>query len=223
MFRELIKLFSKESLIDQAYSDVIEMLRDDREMYIEAIRSLRHSDTAELTIDFRERDKKINKLERRVRKKVLTHLTVQQGMNATAALVIASIVIDVERVGDYCKNFADLALIHPTRLDLGGFEKEYVAVETTITSRFDRTIKALEDYDSELGSQVLSEHAGISRFCDEMKVRLVKGEIPNLPPGEYASLALYTRYLKRIAAHLSNIASSVVNPFHRIGFKPKDM
>ena len=31
--------------------------------------------------------------------------------------------------------------------------------------------------------------------------------------------ALYTRYLKRIAAHLINIASSVFNPFERIGFR----
>ena len=31
--------------------------------------------------------------------------------------------------------------------------------------------------------------------------------------------ALYIRYLKRISAHLMNIASSVVNPFERIGFK----
>jgi phosphate uptake regulator len=223
MFKELIKLFSKERLIDQAYSDVIDMLRDDQEMYQEAIRSLRHSDSSELRLDFRKRDKKINKLERRVRKKVLTHLTVQQGMNATAALVIASIVIDVERVGDYCKNFADLASIHPARLDLNGYEREYEKTEKTIVTRFERTIRALETYDVELAKQVLGEHPEISKFCDDMKERLVKGTVPDLAAGEYATLALYTRYLKRIAAHLSNIASSVVNPFHRIGFKPKDM
>jgi hypothetical protein len=30
---------------------------------------------------------------------------------------------------------------------------------------------------------------------------------------------LYLRYLKRVSAHLKNIASSVVNPFDRIGFR----
>jgi hypothetical protein len=29
---------------------------------------------------------------------------------------------------------------------------------------------------------------------------------------------MYSRYLKRIAAHLINVASSVVNPFEGIGF-----
>ena len=32
--------------------------------------------------------------------------------------------------------------------------------------------------------------------------------------------ALASRYTKRISAHLSNLASSVVNPFDRIGFRP---
>jgi hypothetical protein len=29
------------------------------------------------------------------------------------------------------------------------------------------------------------------------------------------------RYLKRVSAHLKNVASSVVNPYHRIGFREK--
>ena len=31
----------------------------------------------------------------------------------------------------------------------------------------------------------------------------------------------YFRYLKRINAHLRNIISSVINPYDRIGYKPK--
>jgi len=30
---------------------------------------------------------------------------------------------------------------------------------------------------------------------------------------------MYSRYLKRIAAHSRNLISSVVNPFERIGYK----
>jgi len=29
------------------------------------------------------------------------------------------------------------------------------------------------------------------------------------------------RYLKRVSAHLKNVATSVVNPYHRIGYKEK--
>jgi phosphate uptake regulator len=36
-------------------------------------------------------------------------------------------------------------------------------------------------------------------------------------------LALYARHLKRINSHLNNIATSIVNPFPRIGFREKRM
>jgi len=39
---------------------------------------------------------------------------------------------------------------------------------------------------------------------------------------EAVSTALYVRFLKRISAHLMNIASSIVNPFDRIGFRDDD-
>ena len=51
---------------------------------------------------------------------------------------------------------------------------------------------------------------------------LIGHEDPGLPCNEAVSTALYVRFLKRISAHLMNIASSVVNPFDRIGFRDDD-
>jgi len=222
MLRKLLELFSRESLLDQAHADIITMLKEDNEMFGEAIRTLRHSDTAELRFDFQEKDRYINKLEREVRKKVITHLSVQQGFNISAALVITAIVHDVERIGDYCKNIAELASLHPKEMALGELEGGFQDIEKAISNRFDKTIKALEEIDVDIANTVLDEHPGITRFCDSVVRALVNEEISDLKPGEYASLALYARYLKRTASHLSNIASSIVNPFHRIGFRPKD-
>ena len=33
------------------------------------------------------------------------------------------------------------------------------------------------------------------------------------------AFALYLRFLKRIASHLMNVATSIINPFHKIGVK----
>jgi len=221
MLKAIIKLFNRESLLDQAYSDVLTMLKEDKEMFDEAIRSLRYSDTAELRFDFREKDRMINKFEREVRKKVLTHLSVQQGFDVSAALVITSIVHDVERLGDYCKNIADLARLHPTRLLLGKHEMDFNSIEEAVSTRFQNTIIALETFDTNLAETILDRHSDITRFCDQFVKMLVDEKVDDLEAGGYATLALYTRYLKRITSHLSNIASSIVNPFHRIGFKPK--
>ena len=45
---------------------------------------------------------------------------------------------------------------------------------------------------------------------------------PNLAVTEAVSTALYARYLKRISAHMMNVASSMVNPFDRIGFRQEE-
>jgi hypothetical protein len=61
----------------------------------------------------------------------------------------------------------------------------------------------------------------VSEVCDQIVDDVVRGKTDTLRPGDAAALALYTRYLKRISAHLKNVLSSVVNPFHRIGYKEK--
>lgn len=221
MLKALIKLFNRETLLDQAYSDVITMLKEDQDMFDEAVRTLRRSSTSKLPFDFREKDRRINKFEREVRKKVLTHLSIQQGFDVSAALVVTSIVHDVERIGDYCKNIAELAMMHPKRLELGDLEDLYDNAEKVISGRLKNTTAALESFDTERAVTVLEDHRGITKGCDKMIKKLVNERIGNLSSGEYATLALYTRYLKRTSAHITNIASSVVNPFHRIGFKPK--
>jgi len=57
--------------------------------------------------------------------------------------------------------------------------------------------------------------------CDAIVTGLIKAEDQTLTAADAVSTALYARYLKRIAAHLINVSSSVVNPFERIGFREK--
>ena len=61
----------------------------------------------------------------------------------------------------------------------------------------------------------------IAKVSDENLMALVKQIDPTITAGSAAALALYFRSLKRINAHLRNVATGVVNPFHRIGYKPK--
>lgn len=48
---------------------------------------------------------------------------------------------------------------------------------------------------------------------------MIKGRDDSLSRGDTVTLALYVRYLKRVAAHLSNVLSSVLNPFELIGYR----
>ncbi len=223
MYKKFIELFGKENLLDHALETTIKMLESDLEMFRASKESLRDNDNAELPFDIYEKDKQINKYEREVRRNVLTHLTITGVHNIVPGLALVSIVIDVERIGDFTKNIAELAKAHPTRLDAGDFENDLVEIEKFIFIRFDQINKVLSGPDVDLARQMMAEHRDISSQCDKMMADIISGKITLPTASDAVVLALYSRYLKRVASHLTNIASSIVNPFPRIGFRSKDM
>ena len=222
MYKKFIELFGKENLLDQAFETTIKMLQSDLEMFKASKESLRNRDNAKLPFNIYEKDKQINKFEREVRRNVLTHLTISGVHNIVPGLALVSIVVDVERLGDYAKNITELATAHPSRLVAGAYEKDLEEIEGTILLRFDQIIKVLTGPDSELAQSMMLEHRGLSTRCDNIVSDLIRGKDVPESSSDAIVLALYIRYLKRIEAHLTNIASSIVNPFPRIGFRSKD-
>ena len=136
------------------------MLDVDREMFVESVSSLRNRDTSELKIDFRNKDLMINEYEREVRKKVLTHLSITGQMNISPGLVLTSIIIDIERIGDYTKNIVELALNHPQRLNGGDFEPELAQVEESLISIFDKLINAFKKTDVQTAREIMKKILG---------------------------------------------------------------
>jgi len=222
MFKIIKKYLQKESLLAQAYSETETMLMTCQEMYEETVRSLRYSDNAELKIDIYKKDKLINRYQQEIRRKMMTHLSVSSQKEISTALVMTSIVIDVERIGDYTKNIEDLAIHHPQRLNVGQYEETLKKLEDEVKSKFESVTSAFTVYDIEAASGVMDEHRSITKQCDIILNELVTQKFENIPSNDLVALALFIRYLKRISAHLTNIVSSVVNPFEKIGFKKED-
>ena len=111
MFKQIFELFKSDSLYNQALLECHEMLDIDKEMFNESMNTLRNSDTADIPIDIYAMDKKINEFERDVRRKVMTHLAISGRENLGSGLILVSVVIDIERIGDYTKNIYDLAFL----------------------------------------------------------------------------------------------------------------
>jgi hypothetical protein len=87
---------------------------------------------------------------------------------------------------------------------------------------FIKTITAVENDNLEIAREVYEMYKkGISGECSALKDSLIKGN-EKISAGNAVAIALYLRYMKRIGAHLSNISTSVVNPFPRIGYKEKN-
>ncbi len=221
MFNKFKELFGSENLLDIAFDTTLTMLEFDHKMYTASKETLRNSDSDELPFDIKKMDRKINKYEREVRRNVLTHLTVAGTQNLVPGLALVSIVIDVERIGDYTKNIAGLAALHKKILKGGKAEADITKIENLIEEQFPQIIEVLKTQNKHLARQILISEKEIGKLSDHIVDNMILDNDKSLTKSDAVSLAMYARYLKRINAHLSNIASSMVNPFPRIGFREK--
>ena len=220
MWKDLLsKLFSEANLYVQALEESYTMLDMDWTMYEASVKSLRQSDSGELDVDVYKLDKQINAYERDVRRKIMTHLSLTGGRDLSPGLILISVVIDIERIGDYTKNICDMAQQHPRRLDAKSMESDLQDIESKVTKLFTDMITAFKDSDGGMARKIMSGYKeGISKQADAITNRIIAGEVTDLDPSDATTTAMYARYLKRIAAHSRNIITSVVNPFDRIGY-----
>jgi len=219
MFKQIFEIFKSDSLYEQALTECHEMLEIVRQMFNESIDSLRKSDTADIPIDIYSTDKKINEFERDVRRKVMTHLAIGGKEDIGSGLILVSVVIDIERIGDYTKNIYDLAVEHPRRLDAGNFEKTISEMENATKDFLNNAIDAFKEQDIDTSRKLMVEYKkDIVTKSNEIVNSLVSGQNADFTSEQASTLCLYARYLKRIAAHSRNLVSSIVNPFERIGY-----
>ena len=218
MFKQIFNLFKSDSLYEQALNQCFEMLDTDLLMFNESIKSLRESDTGEIPIDIFEMDKKINQFERDVRRKVMTHLAISGNEDLGSGLILISVVVDIERIGDYTKNIYELAINHPKKLNGFLFEENLLQIETNTKNLFNDTIKTFKNQNLNEARKIMKDYKkGISKQCDEITNTIISSKA-DIDADSAAAIALYARYLKRISAHSRNLISSIVNPFERIGY-----
>ena len=219
MFKQIFEIFKSDSLYEQALVECHEMLDIDLTMFKASISSLRKSDSSEIDIDIFAMDKKINEFERDVRRKVMTHLAIGGKEDIGSGLVLVSVVIDIERIGDYTKNIYDLALNHPKKLNGGSAEERLAEIEEISYKLLEDTIVAFKDQDIEKARGLMGYYKeNISSQSDAITHDVILGKITDLDTKSATAVSLYARYLKRISAHSRNLISSVVNPFEKIGY-----
>jgi phosphate uptake regulator len=221
MLKRWLAIFQKDTLMDHAYHRSFEMFDILREMFTTARESLRHMEDTEIGIDIYDKDLEVNRFEREVRREVFNHLAVSGPERLPSGLALVSIIIDIERIGDYTKNIVELALNHPGKLHGAKYEEDLQRVEAAVEENLAKTKSCFESCDEASALELLKKYDWVNPVCDERLMELVKEEDKSIRPGDAVSLALYFRWLKRINSHLRNVITSVVNPFDRIGFKPK--
>jgi phosphate transport system protein len=223
MIKGFLDIIRKENPLQQAQQEAFEMLMTCSAMFDEAVCRLRNSEMANEDYDIRAEDKAVNKLERDIRRKIVSHLTVGHVEHIDTGLALSSTIIDMERLGDYTKNVYDLSRRYQGDLVAGEYESQLRDVEETVRKSFKEIVPALNNSEIDHAREIMQRCTEASKLCNTIVDDIIMGKAPEFESQQVtATVILYFRYLKRISAHLLNIASSVVNPFARIGFKEKD-
>ncbi len=219
MWKRLLTAFKTSGLHQEAFEEALLMLKASHAMHRDAVAALHQKGI--MVADIYERDQQLNKYERSVRRKILTHFTVSPNPDINMGLVITAIVIDIERIGDYTKNIVELAVALPEAFDGGELHEEFLALEEVVDGMFEDIVPALQGSDVDLARKILKNHKNVSGRVERALQLLRNDQVLTGQSGRAVTAALYLRYLKRVSAHLKNTATSVLNPFHRIGFKEK--
>ena len=217
MFKEILSILRKDDLLKQAVDQTAEMFSKAELMFKNAINMVMECQKPDM--DMYEADREINRMEWEVRQKVLEHMVIGRSKeDVPAVLILTSAVVDIERIGDYSNNILELADICSADTVV---EEDHVRffreIEAQILEIFALTNDAYRNADEEKAQAAMDMHWRISERCDKMFEELASEE--ELHAGYAVIYTLLARYLKRVSSHLKNIASSVVNPFPRMGFR----
>lgn len=216
MWTELLQIFRANDPMRNMAGDFLKMLDLTREM-AEIVRPhvLNNSLSFEQRRKVYKLDISVNKLERTVRKRVIAHLSLRHQGDVLHALLMMTLVKDVERVGDYIKNIAEVSELGGAALPEGEIRTELDDLVRIAHMIFDEVAPIISGQDNARAIELIEEGRNAGKRCDRLLVELAKSE---MTPAQTTATVLLTRFYKRIGAHLVNILSSVVMPLHKVDF-----
>ncbi len=221
LFQDILRLWRSDDLLSQAWTESHEMLKLSREFFVEAVKALREEKHKKQLKVLKKRDIEINNYQRDVRRKVLTHFVVRDDVaDISNGLLLVNMVVDIERVGDYAKNILDLAISTKGTVVAEDISIDLKLIEDEVFARFDKTIKALTVNDADVARKLMATHKKtVTKIADKLVDQVLSGKLTFNNESKAASVVLYARYLKRVASHLTNITTTIVNPIDSIGYR----
>jgi len=161
-------------------------------------------------------DKQINDLMRQIRRRVVSRMVVDgRSRDVPTAVIFMNAVKDAERIGDYVKNFHEIAELMGDEPDRELYREWLNARSDRIAGLIDRTRRAFADGDDAAAAKVIADARQLSRECEDT-IREITDWAENVRDAVCLVLAL--RFYKRIASHLSNIATTLVMPVDLLDF-----
>ena len=210
MFERIFDPSGQSKLVEAAFQDVSTMLKQSARMLDHSLSAL--LDNQELEVDLDHMDDVVDEGERMVRRTILEHLSVNPRQDLVASLILVSMVQDAERIGDFARGLAELVPLAGSPRK-GPLADELRSLAERLRPLFEICEKAFRDDDVEEARRVVAAHRELKRQLIAFTERVASSDLSADMAIVYAGAA---RILRRIGAHLSNIASTVVQPYDRI-------
>lgn len=213
-------LVNKGSDIERCRADALEMIHTCKEMYLVVQRALHEQKAPNIRARVKGMDRAVNLVQADVRRRVYRHLALSRERDLLSALQLHDIVNEIERVGDYSKNIAELAEMVPGEVDWGEYEAGMTAARGKVLEMFDLCSATVEKGDKDAARQCELLYQEVGRYCDDTLEVLMGPDHGDAAMVErrILSLVLMLRYTKRVAAHLKNAVVTITNPYHRLGY-----
>ena len=167
-----------------------------------------------------QQDVQVNYLQRAIRKRVVSHLSVSGNMaDVPYCLLFVSLVKDVERIGDYSKNLSELPDMGQVVFPDDDLTHELLEIRQGIEGAFEAALEVFESSDQEKAIALIRQGRDVAHRCDALIGRIAKN---TYDASTTTVLVLATRYYKRIGGHVLNVLSSVVMPLHKVDYYDED-
>jgi phosphate uptake regulator len=153
-----------------------------------------------------------------VRKKVFEYFSLSSVPNIHGGLVLISLVIDYERIGDYAKDLASIRDEYDFREKFHRDGREELQImKDLIIEMFPKAHDAFMSPDGKYPTPVTKLEVQLKKHYENLSELTLK---KNIHRDEALVEIISARLMKRIAGHLDNIGSSAARPFPKLGFKP---
>ena len=216
-FGSILDVFKADNWSNELVDMIVAMLEKSHDMYDFTVGVLINGEPNE---DPQSRvyaqDQKINQLERKIRRRIVSRLSVSGSRaDVPSALIFMNAVKDGERLGDYVKNLHEVGDMMPEGVDRKLYQDKLGAISSNISAMFDDTRKAFEESDEEMAGKVIKQAKRSGREFEGLIREITASD---LDVNNAVCLVLMLRFFKRLVAHMSNIASTVVMPVDMIDY-----
>ena len=221
MFKELLSVFRSSDPLRAMEKNFSAMLTLGYEMILSAGQMFfTGSASSQERTDLYQRDVRMNQLQRQIRKQVVAHLSVSGNRpDVPYSLLLVSLVKDVERIGDYAKNLAEINDIRSGAVAEDEITLELQEIRRDVEGSFKALSVVFSSSDRERAVELIRQGRDAAHRCNALIARIARSDYD---AGTVTALVLGTRYYKRIGGHVLNVLSSVVMPIHKIDYYDED-